>query len=282
MPPPYENIMFDGHFDMSADDFDTLFFREEEFTRDILAAEKMTDIELEPWTNGLNVGSEHRRRYRMPRVGVVPPGPSFHLLTRSQTVVGKGYVVDQVCSTPEMPFGQNFSTDFRNVIVADGPKRCRVIISQRVTLFKTLMAQSFIKSGTKREIMAYYKNVWPGFVRKWILQKRRHLLSSEAAAAGELATTNTAGTATEVVPQQQGEAVGLKVQEESEHMRLMKRIHLAMTALALCLVVFLIIYVVQLTTRIDRLESLLVEINSKLAASSSSSSLVSESTAGPP
>src|SRR5690606_17825166 len=76
--------------------------------------------------------------------------------------------------------GTNFSVDFRNVLIAEGPSRCRVIISQRVTLFKTLMAQSFIKSGTKREIAAYYKNFWTGFVRKWIAEKRSHLLSAEA------------------------------------------------------------------------------------------------------
>jgi len=267
VPPPYDNIVFDGYFDMTVDDFDTLFFREEEFTRDILTAERMTEIELEPWTNGISVGSEHRRKYRMPRAGVVPPGVSLHLLTRTQSCPGKGYVVDQVCSTPEMPFGQHFSTDFRNVLVADSATRCRVIISQRVTLFKPLMAQGFIRSGTKREITAYYKNFWTGFTRKWVAEKRGHLLNcSNPTSSTTCGPQTDVGTTETCAVREEQHTTDISVQTGSRSGAEMSLSAKLFMFISILVIVCLIAYAYTLSIRLSRLETLLEDMNAKLAS----------------
>lgn len=165
--------MIDTTFDVSVDDLDTVLFREEDYTRDILEFDKMFDLEMEPWTNGLVPGSEHRRKYKMPRVGVVPPGPSLHLITRVQTCPGQGYVLDQVVSTPDVT---TFTVEFLYVLTAEQSGKSRLIISQKVVIHKSTMAQSFIRSGSKREIANYYKNVWPQFTRKWLTEKRPGML----------------------------------------------------------------------------------------------------------
>lgn len=276
MPPPYENIMFDGYFDMPVDEWDKFFMREEEFTRDLLAFEKMFDVELDPWTNGISVGSEHRRRYKMPRVGVVPPGPSLHLLTRTQSCPGKGFVIEQTCSTPEMPWGQHFATDFLNVFAAEGPNRCRVVISQKMSFTKPLMTQGFIKSGTKREITAYYKNVWTQFVRKWLAEKRPHLCKGGGVAGSSNVIDANAKSKDEenlqsVVSAQSVAPSNNTVNDGSEMMMMDKRMMIGFVTLVGLLLLALVVHSILMAQRMSKLEALLMEFvsNSRQTAADS-------------